>query len=101
MNFTQIGLFFSNIALKHSLRETVEDYNYSQGPVLYDECYAKCAKLTFDFPHPHEFSESLVRYLGKIINQSNSNNLSNGHGHALGFPEILTLPTPLNYRFWS
>ena len=95
MNITQIGLFFSNFALEHSLRETVEEYNYSQGPVLYDECYAKCAKMTFDFPHPHEFSENLVRYLGKIMNQTND------HRETLGFPEILTLPTPLNYRFWA
>ena len=101
MNFTQIGIFFSNMTLKHSLRETVEEFSYSQGPVLYEECYAKCAKLAFDFPHPHEFSESLVQYLSKIMNQTNSNNFSNGHGNALGFPEILTLPTPLNYRFWS
>ena len=108
MNLTKFGLrtisFISNItniSLINSFRETVEKQNYSHGPILYQECYKNCSDLGMHLPHPHEFSENLIRYMKNIMDKSNIRNFTgiNYPGDAEGVGKVFTLPTSLQYRF--
>ena len=104
MNVTEFGLrtisFFSNISLEHSFRETVEKYEYNHGLVLYGDCYEKCSDLGMHLPHPHEFSENLVRYMKDFMDKSSFINFTgvNNLGDAKGVGKIFTLPSSLQYR---
>ena len=104
MNLTEFGLrtisFFSNISLEHSFRETVEKHEYNHGPVLYGDCYEKCSDLGMHLPHPHEFSENLVRYLKDFMDKSSFVNFTgvSNFGDAKGVGKIFTLPSSLQYR---
>ena len=105
MNLTEFSLrtisFFSNISLEHSFRETVEKHEYNHGPVLYGDCYEKCSDLGMHLPHPHEYSENLVRYLKDFMDKSNMINFTgvNNLGDAKGVGKIFTLPSSLQYRY--
>ena len=104
MNLTELSLrtisLFSNISLEKSFGETVEKHDYSHGPVLYQACYEKCSDLGMHLPHPHEFSENLVRYLKDFMDKSSFINFTgvNNFGDAKGVGKIFTLPSPLQYR---
>ena len=102
MNFTNIGLFFSNLTFEYSFRENVEKYEYIHGQILYEECYLKCINMSMHLPHPHEFNENLVQYMNEIMKEADFSNFTslNEPGDGKGFGKIFTLPTPLNYRFW-